>query len=131
MTPPDEGSSPPGARGDRGAGSVLTAIGVIVLISVTMIGWWILAWTDAVRQAGHAADLAALAGAGAYAASRDPCGAARLTATANRGRLVGCWLSGTPQAFALTVRVVVTLHPQVRGGPREVGADAVAGSGMR
>ncbi|MDA8439350.1 MAG: hypothetical protein M0Z51_10905 [Propionibacterium sp.] len=119
------------AGGERGSGTVLTAIGMMVLVAATVVGWWIVAWTDAAQQARRAADLAALAGAAAYAADRDPCAAARVIAAANRAVLVRCRISGDPQAFAVSVRVSVALHPVVTGGPRVVGADAVAGSGMR
>ncbi len=115
---------------DRGSGTVLTAAGIIVLVVTTLAGWWVVAWTDAVHQSRNAADLAALAGASAYAVSRDPCEAARQIAAANRARLVDCRSAGGRQAFTVTVRVAVELHPRVRGGPREVAADAVAGSGM-
>ena len=131
MTAPVATATRRWARGDRGSGTVLTAIAMMVLVAATMAGWWIVAWTDAAQQARRAADLAALAGAGAYAAGRDPCAAARVIATSNRAGLVRCRVSGAPQAFAVTVRVSVALHPRVTGGPRAVGADAVAGSGMR
>ena len=116
---------------DRGAGTVLTALGMVAILAATAVGVWIASWVDAVHQARHAADLAALAGASAQVEGRDPCVAAERTAVANRGAVTTCSVRGSPQAFSVRVRVVVPLTPRVPGGPTVVGADAVAGAGMR
>lgn len=116
---------------DAGAGTVLTGVAMLVLLAATLVGLWIASWIDAVHQARHAADLAALAGAGARAGGRDPCTAAERMARANRGTLLACVDTGSVQSFQLRVRVGVPLTPRAPGGPRVVGADAVAGAGMR
>lgn len=120
-----------GRAADAGAGTVLTAIGMLVVLAVTILGLWIASWVDAVHQARHAADLAALAAAAARVGGRDPCPAAERTAEANQGRLVGCTVQGSVAAFQVRVRVTVLLTPSAPGGPSVVGADAVAGAGMR
>lgn len=120
-----------GRAGDAGAGTVLTAIGMLVVLAVTILGLWIASWVDAVHQARHAADLAALAAAAARVGGRDPCPAAQRTAQANRGRLVSCNVQGPVAEFQVRVRVTVPLTPRAPGGPSVVGADAVAGAGMR
>jgi len=120
-----------GGVGDTGAGTVLTAVGMLVILAITIIGLWIASWIDAVHQARHAADLAALAAAAARVDGREPCPAAGRTAEANRATLVSCTARGSIAVFGVRVRVTVPLSPRAPGGPTVVGADAVAGAGMR
>ena len=110
---------------------MLTAAVILLVTAATIVGVWIAGWIDAVHTARNAADLAALAGASAHVADRDPCAEAARVARANRGALVSCAVSGTLSAFAVTVRVSVALRPRVPGGQATVGAEAVAGAGMR
>jgi len=117
--------------GDRGAGSVLTAVAMLVLVATTLVALWIASWIDAVHRARHAADLAALAGAAAQSRGAAACAAADRTARANRGSLVACAVTGARDAFAVRVSVVVPLTPRAPAGPSRVGAEAVAGAGMR
>ena len=80
------------------------------------------AWFAAHRQVRAAADLAALAGAGAVTA--DPCGRAEDVAGSNGARLLSCAVEGR------AVRVVVGLDAPTRLGPaHELTGTALAGPG--
>lgn len=56
------------------------------------------------RRAAVAADLAALAGAGALQLGREPCGSARQTAQANGATVVRCVVSGQEVVVGAAVR---------------------------
>lgn len=83
-----------GRREDRGAvtGLVAALLGVLVLVTA------VLAFQGGIlvsqRQVQAAADLAALAGAGALQDGRDGCAAADVIAARNGARLVSCRVGG-------------------------------------
>jgi secretion/DNA translocation related TadE-like protein len=97
---------------DRGAATVLgvALLGVLLLVGAAL--GVVAAMVEAHRVAQSAADLAALAGAGAASDGSDGCAAAARVATANGAELTGCWPAGRD------VRVEVTV-----AGPRWLGQD--------
>lgn len=109
-------------RRDSGGATVaaVACLGLLLLVGLALgeVG----AWFAAHRQVRAAADLAALAGAGAV--TTDPCGRAAAVAVGNGARLVSCVVEGRD------VRVVVGLAAPTRLGPaRELTGTALAGPG--
>ncbi len=92
---------------ERGGATVLAVglVGVLATLAV-LVGALGGAVAD-LRRAESAADLAALAGAGAAQAGEDPCGSARFSAGRNGARLVACAVAGE----VVTVRVQRRTHP--------------------
>lgn len=118
-----------GLRGaERGSGTVLTAGIAFALMAVAVGAWIVVAWLGQAARAQDAADLAALAGAGALAQALDPCPAAVTAAQRNEATLVGCEVKGDSRAFVVEVRVRVALTPTLPAGPREVVRRAAAGT---
>ncbi len=109
---------------ERGSGSVWVVVlaGVLAVVGVAAV--LVVSATVARHRAGAAADLAALAAAGAAVdGSAEPCTAAASVADANRARLRSCAVD--PAAVADVVAVVpVDLGPL---GVREATARARAG----
>lgn len=111
-------------RGDRGSATVPAVACLMVLLLVGAALGAVAALVVAHRSAQSAADLAALAAAGALARGAEACGAADAVADANGGRLTGCTLAGRE------ARVTVLVP-----GPRWLGlaadpeAEARAGPG--
>ncbi len=105
---------------ERGSASLLavTMAGLLVFVGGALAG--VTALVVDHRRAQAAADLAALAGAGAPS---DPCGAAARIATANGARLVGCVPSGPDLVVSVTVTSAawpgrdLTISAQARAGP--------------
>lgn len=100
MRRPVGGSRPPGGgrwsgrRGPRGSAAVLTVglTGVLVTVSVLVAALGGVVADQ--RRVEAAADLAALAGAGAAQAGRDGCAAAQRTAARNGGQVRRCAVDG-------------------------------------
>jgi len=111
-----------GRRHERGAATLLAVsfLGVLVLVGAALgvVGAMVVAH----RTAQSAADLAALAGAGAIADGVDPCAAASGSAQANGARLEGC----TTSSREVTVTVTVP-GPRWLGQPHDLTAQARAG----
>lgn len=108
-------------RDDRGA-AVVVALGlvaVLVLVAAVCVGT--VAIVLAHRRAQVAADLAALAGAGALQVGQDPCAAASRIATRHVAVVTRCLVEGP----TVVVATAVTL-PAVLGG-HDVPARARAG----
>lgn len=110
-------------RSERGTATAwaVPLIGVLALLTVMLAG--VGTALAAVRRAQAAADLAALAGATAYAAGREACAEAARVASLNRARLDSCDVLGPGD-----VRVVV--RTRARGpwpDPLEVRGRARAG----
>ncbi len=82
------------AADDRGAATVAVLAFVSVLLLLGGAFGVVAAMVHAHRTAQAAADLAALAGAGAQARGRDPCASSDAVATANGARLLTCEVSG-------------------------------------
>jgi secretion/DNA translocation related TadE-like protein len=109
---------------ERGAATVLATafLGLLLLVG-TALGV-VVAMVAAHRQAQAAADLAALAAAGALQRGHDACGAAAHVAAANGTSLQDCLVDGT----AVTVSVVAT-GPRFLGQTGDLDARARAGPG--
>lgn len=106
----------------RGAAAVL-AVGLVgVLATVAVLVGALGGVVADQRRAESAADLAALAAAGAAQAGRDPCSSARSSAGRNGARLVACAVAGEE----VTVRVQRRTHP-VLGRRFTVSGSARAG----
>jgi secretion/DNA translocation related TadE-like protein len=134
------GRNTAGARGgarnsradQRGAAALLVLgfAGVLLVLALVIVSGARL--LVAQRETAAAADLAALAGAGAAQRGEPACPAARTVAAANRGTLAGCRTDGE----VVTVRVETevrgafglgaTVASRARAGPVETG-DAGAG----
>jgi secretion/DNA translocation related TadE-like protein len=91
-------------RGDGGAATVLATAVLGVLVAVAAALGLVTAVVVHHRMAQSAADLAALAGAGAAARGEDACGAAGAVAAANGAALVGCRADG-PREVQVQVQV--------------------------
>ncbi|RNL62191.1 hypothetical protein EFK50_10360 [Nocardioides marmoriginsengisoli] len=113
----------PTRHDDEGAGVVVVLALVAFLVTGALIGGGVVALIVGHRQAQAAADLAALAGAGAVTTGADPCEVARKVAGRNGATAVTCTTSGP----VVTVEAVIRMPP-VLGG-REVGGRARAGPG--
>lgn len=110
------------SRGESGAGTVLGLSMAAVVLFVAMAVAGATAVVTAHRSAQSAADLAALAGAGALQRGEDACGQARQVAGANRATLRRCTVEGW------TVTVTVTVHsPELFGRRMEQAARGRAG----
>jgi secretion/DNA translocation related TadE-like protein len=92
-------------RGERGAATVLSIAVLGVLVAVAAALGLVTAVVVHHRMAQSAADLAALAGAGAAAQGEDACAAAGAVAGANGAALIGCRVDGVR---AVWVQVQVT-----------------------
>ena len=109
-------------RGDDGAATVLV-VAMAGLLMTVLVGLSAASGlVTAQRRAQAAADLAALAGAGAVAGGADGCAEAGGIATSNGAELVACVVTGTE----LTVEVAVP-GPDWPGRDVRVGAEARAG----
>lgn len=117
----------PVPRRERGSATVLAVAAIAVVLTMTAAALVVTATVRDAHVARGAADLAALAAAGALAVGAEPdCGAARRVAAANSATLSSCSADG-----AGTVVVSVTLtRSTVPGwftGPGVVSARARAG----
>ena len=109
-------------RGERGAGSVLALamMGLLVLVTLGVVSG--VAVVGVHRRAQSAADLAALAGAGALQNGQDPCTQAASVARANRATLSTCSVDGWTVSLAVVAAArlpvgVLRLPARARAGP--------------
>jgi secretion/DNA translocation related TadE-like protein len=100
---------------------------VLALVIVTGIGLTMALAITSSHRARSAADLAALAGAAAYAEDADACSAARETASSNGGTVTACELHGDPVSFVIVVHVRVAGIDGVFRSLAEFTAKAEAG----
>lgn len=108
-------------RDQVGAATILAVAVMGVLVSVTLAVGGVVAAVAAHRQAQSAADLAALAGAGAVRDSRDACQQARAIARSNGAALRRCQVDGWD------VAVVVSTSVRLPGGAMDLPARGRAG----
>jgi secretion/DNA translocation related TadE-like protein len=106
-------------RDEAGAGVVLVLALVALLVTVALVSGGVVGVVVAHRRAQAAADLAALAGAGAI--SSDPCAAARAMALRNGATQLGCVVDGADLIVTVSVTVPLLL------GERDVTARSRAG----
>lgn len=107
-------------RDERGVGTVLTLGMALILAGVTAVGCVLIAWFALIRHAEQAAELAALAGAGAAVQGGDPCEAAARAARENDARISRCEVRGEVPDVVVEVGVTVQLQPQILLAPEEV-----------
>lgn len=110
-----------GRRDEAGVGTVLGLAMAGLLLFVTVAASGAVAIVGRHRVAQSAADLAALAGAGALQEGRDPCASASVLARRNRARLTGCRVSGWQ------VEVTVVSEARVWGRRQQLAARGRAG----
>ena len=115
-------------QGDRGAGTALTGLMILVIAMASLVAVTYLGWLTSVERARSAADLAALAGAGAELRGRDACEAASRSAGANGARLVSCQVIGGRFDLRVRVEVATELRPVLAGVHREAIEVSVAGT---
>ena len=119
-----------GARGvasERGAGSVLVLIVMMVLVVTACIAVCGASWVRCAHSARSVADLAALAGARALADGADACAVAGATATANGASLTGCVPTVDGDRLLVKVDVALAARPHLPGGPETFTGKATAG----
>ena len=111
-------------RGERGAATLLAVAmaGVLLMVGAALAVVGALVVDH--RRAQAAADLAALAGAGAAARGQPACAAARAVAGLNGAELLECSIDGPPEGATVTVRVEVS-------GPHWLGQQADLQAGAR
>jgi secretion/DNA translocation related TadE-like protein len=106
----------------RGSAAVLAVVLVTVLAAAALLVSSVGGVVADQRRVESAADLAALAAAGAVQAGHDPCFAAATSARRNGARLAACSLTGEEVTVRVTrrrvvLRHVVELSGRARGGP--------------
>lgn len=115
----------PGARppDDVGSATALVVVLVTVLATVAVVVSLVGGAVVEQRRVEAAADLAALAGAGAVQAGHDPCSAARSVAGRNGAALVGCAVDGdevtvrAQQDTRAVLGMTFTVTGRARAGP--------------
>lgn len=115
-------------RDERGVGTVLTAGVCAVLLAVASMSAVLVAWLAQVSATQAAADLSALAAAGARSQGGDVCGAADHAAGRNGTQLVACRVQGDEWSFVVEVSVSQALRPALPGVPATVERTATAGT---
>lgn len=89
----------------RGAGTLMVAVIMAVILLVTGVGLLVSVVALAQRDASNAADLSALSGAAAFVKGQDPCAAASRIAVSNGTELRSCHVSGDALDFVVSVEV--------------------------
>ncbi|MGJ6979802.1 Rv3654c family TadE-like protein [Aestuariimicrobium soli] len=125
-----------GQSGERGVGTVLTAVVMMAIVAATVFGLWGLGWLRGHAIAADAADSGALAAARAYAADPEAdswaaCQRGAAAVVRNGATAVNCVFEGDETSFVVTVTAEVKLWPRISlpGAPRRVQVTALAGSG--
>ncbi len=119
------GGEIPGCQ--RGSGTVLVAVVVMVVMAITAALIVVTGYVSAAHAVRGAADLVALSGAAGHARGRSDCADARRAAAANRVRLTSCTVEGDSWDFVVSVTVELRVGTPVPALPRTVAATAHAG----
>jgi len=114
-------------RNERGSGTVLMMTVVMIAAVVAFMCACLLTWFGCVHRARAAADLAALAGAEAYASGGNACAAAKLTAASNNAKMTACKVDSNGVQFIVRVTAQVDAKPAIFLGPRHFGHTSEAG----
>lgn len=114
-------------RGDRGAGTLLVAMLLALLVGLAVVVAGAAQVRATVVRLQGAADLASLAGAEAQRTRRVACPAARASATANGVEVVECLVEGDEVEFVVRVSVVAPVGVWPVGQIGQVRAHANAG----
>jgi len=85
-------------------------------------------WFGCAHRARSAADLAAVAGAQAFAAGADACAAARATAASNGATMAACTVDSNGVDFVVRVSVQVAAKPNLAFGPHQFSQTSQAGN---
>ena len=112
----------PDARTDQGSTTIYAVAGMALLSAMALVVIFLTGALTSKHRAGSAADLAALAAAGAMRASVDPCAAAADIARRNGASLTACSVAGS----SVTVEVRAPA-PALLGIELEVSGAARAG----
>jgi len=114
-------------RNERGSGTVLMMSVMIITAMVAFVTACLLSWFGCAHQTRTAADLAALAGAGAFDAGSDACAAAGSTATSNHTAMTACNVDTNGVDVVIRVTVQMDAKPAVVFGPRTFNYTSEAG----
>jgi len=112
---------------ERGSGTVLTLSVMLITAMVAFIAACVLSWFGCIHQTRTAADLASLAGAGAFDAGGDACATARATATSNHTTMTACNVDTNGVDVVVRVTVQIDARPAVAFGPSEFSHTSEAG----
>ena len=112
---------------ERGSGTVLMMSIMIITAMVAFVAACLISWFGCVHQTRTAADLAALAGAGAFDASGDPCASAGATAGSNHTTMTACNVDTNGVDVVIRVTVQMDAKPAVGFGPRQFSYTSEAG----
>ena len=118
-------------RPEDGVATVLAIVLAGLLVVVALVGGAVVALIDAHRRAESAADLAALAGAGALVRGDGACVAAATIAGRNGAELVSCRASGSTLSVVVSVAAPGGLEglPDLQGRARAGPASSPTGPG--
>ena len=125
--PAATGELPACRRDERGAGTVLALVIIMLVIVAAGVAACGASWVRCAHQARSTADLAALAGAQALADGGDGCAVARRTVAQNGARLADCEAQTSGDQLLVRVTVTVTAVPHLPGGPDHFQDIATAG----
>ena len=112
---------------ERGSGTVLMMSVMLVTAMVAFVVACLLSWFGCVHQTRTAADLASLAGAGAFDAGDDACTAAAATAASNHTSMTACNVDTNGVDVVVRVTVQMDARPVVAFGPKAFSQTSEAG----
>ena len=112
---------------ERGSGTVLMISVMLITAMVAFVAACLLSWFGCAHQARTAADLASLAGAGAFDSGSDACAAARTTAASNHTSMTGCSVDTNGVDVVVRVTVQTDARPAVAFGPKSFSQTSEAG----
>lgn len=118
----------PRLRDERGSGTLLVAGISLAMVTTALAATIVAAWFSTAHATQSAADLVALAGAGALTEGGDACRAAGEAALRNGTSIVECEAFGSGSHVVVEVSVEQPLRPRVPGFPESVVRTATAGS---
>lgn len=113
--------------GERGSGTVLIMMVLLVLAVCGAIGAVATGYALAAHGARAAADMTALGAAQAMRTGGDPCAAAGVLARRNGVQLAACAVDGDPGDFVVSVRVSMQVDLHCPGLPTTLTTRAYAG----
>jgi len=114
-------------KDERGSGTVLMMSVMLITAMVAFVVACLLAWFGCAHQTRTAADLASLAGAGAFDAGSDACAAAAATATSNHTSMTACNVDTNGVDVVVRVTVQMDARPSVAFGPHTFSQTSEAG----
>jgi len=100
---------------------------MVITAMVAFVTACLLSWFGCAHQARTAADLASLAGAGAFDAGGEPCGIAGATAANNHTTMTACNVDTNGVDVVIRVTVQMDAKPVVAFGPQKFGYTSEAG----